>query len=49
MKRYTRTPYYKGEDDPEIGEGRGPLKLGETVAPTQRETINARAKKTKFW
>ena len=28
MKRYTRTPYYKGEDDPEIGEVRGPLKLG---------------------
>ncbi len=31
MERYTRTPYYKGEDDPEIGEVRGPLKLGETV------------------
>ena len=31
MERYTRTPYYKGEDDPEIGEARGPLKLGETV------------------
>ena len=31
MDRYTRTPYYKGDDDPEIGEVRGPLKLGETV------------------
>lgn len=31
MKRYTRTPYYSGRDDPEIGQIRGPLTLGETV------------------
>ncbi len=31
MRRFTRTPYYTGPDDPEIGEVRGTLKLGETV------------------
>ena len=31
MRRFTRTPYYSGPDDPEIGEVRGTLKLGETV------------------
>ena len=31
MRRFTRTPYYAGPDDPERGEVRGPLKLGETV------------------
>jgi amidase len=31
MQRFTRTPYYTGLNDPEIGEVRGPLRLGETV------------------
>ena len=31
MKTFTRTPCYQGPDDPEIGEVRGPLQLGETV------------------
>ena len=31
MRRFTRTPYYTGKDDPERGEVRGTLKLGETV------------------
>ena len=31
MQRFTRTPYYSGADDPERGEIRGTLKLGETV------------------
>jgi len=31
MRTFTRTPYYTGADDPEIGEIRGPLELGETV------------------
>ena len=31
MKRFTRTPYYSGPDDPEIGQPRGPIELGETV------------------
>ena len=31
MRKFTRTPYYQGPDDPEIGEVRGPLQLGETV------------------
>ena len=31
MRRFTRTPYYSGPDDPERGEVRGTLKLGETV------------------
>ena len=31
MRRFTRTPYYTGPDDPERGEVRGTLKLGETV------------------
>jgi hypothetical protein len=30
-RRFTRTPYYKGPDDPERGKIRGTLKLGETV------------------
>lgn len=31
MRRFTRTPYYTGPDDPERGQIRGTLKLGETV------------------
>ena len=31
MRRFTRTPYYTGPDDPEIGQIRATLKLGETV------------------
>lgn len=31
MERFTRTPYYAGADDPERGQVRGTLKLGETV------------------
>lgn len=31
MRRFTRTPYYTGPDDPERGKIRGTLKLGETV------------------
>lgn len=31
MERFTRTPYYTGPDDPERGQVRGALKLGETV------------------
>ena len=31
MRHFTRTPYYSGPDDPEIGAVRGTLELGETV------------------
>ncbi len=31
MRTFTRTPYYTGPDDPEMGHVRGPLQLGETV------------------
>ncbi|HZT31338.1 MAG TPA: acetamidase/formamidase family protein [Bryobacteraceae bacterium] len=31
IRRFTRTPYYSGPDDPERGKIRGTLKLGETV------------------
>jgi amidase len=31
MRRFTRTPYYTGPDDPERGQLRGTLALGETV------------------
>lgn len=31
MRRFTRTPYYAGPDDPERGQPPGTLKLGETV------------------
>ena len=31
MRTFTRMPYYSGPDDPEIGESRGTLELGETV------------------
>lgn len=31
MRRFTRTPYYTGPNDPERGRVRGTLKLGETV------------------
>ena len=31
MRRFTRSPYYTGPDDPELGQIRGTLKLGETV------------------
>ena len=31
MRRFTRTPYYTGADDPERGQIRGTLELGETV------------------
>ena len=31
MRRFTRTPYYTGPDDPEVGEIRGTIELGETV------------------
>ena len=31
MRRFTRTPYYTGPDDPERGEIRGTLQLGETA------------------
>ena len=31
MRRFTRTPYYKGPDDPERSRIRGTLKIGETV------------------
>ena len=31
MRHFTRTPYYTGPDDPERGQVRGTLKLGETV------------------
>ena len=31
MRHFTRTPYYTGPDDPEIGQVRGTLELGETV------------------
>lgn len=31
MRRFTRTPYYTGPDDPEREKIRGTLKLGETV------------------
>lgn len=30
-RRFTRTPYYKGPNDPERGKVRGTIKLGETV------------------
>src|SRR6266446_2311722 len=30
-RRFTRTPYYTGPNDPERGKLRGTLKLGETV------------------
>ena len=32
MRFFTRTPYYTGPNDPEQGQVRGTLKLGETVA-----------------
>ena len=31
MRHFTRTPHYSGPDDPEIGQVRGTLALGETV------------------
>ncbi len=31
MRHFTRTPHYSGPDDPEIGQVRGTLELGETV------------------
>src|SRR5437879_12653408 len=31
FRRFTRTPYYTGPNDPERGKVRGTLKLGETV------------------
>mgnify|MGYP001077113091 FL=1 len=31
MRRFTRTPCYTGPDDPERGQVRGTLQLGETV------------------
>ena len=31
MRRFTRTPYFTGPDDPERGQIRGTLRLGETV------------------
>ena len=31
MRHFTRTPYYTGPDDPERGQVRGTLELGETV------------------
>lgn len=31
MRRFTRTPYYTGPDDPERGQVRGTLQLGETA------------------
>ena len=31
MRHFTRTPYYSGPDDPEMGSVRGTLELGETV------------------
>jgi amidase len=31
MRRFTRTPYYTGPDDPERGQVRGALELGKTV------------------
>ena len=31
MRRFTRTPYYSGPNDPERGQLRGTLRLGETV------------------
>ena len=31
MRHFTRTPYYTGPDDPERGEVRGTIQLGETV------------------
>ena len=31
FRRFTRTPYYNGPNDPERGKIRGTLKLGETV------------------
>lgn len=31
LRRFTRTPCYTGPDDPERGQVRGPLQLGETV------------------
>jgi acetamidase/formamidase len=31
MRRFSRTPYYSGPDDPKIGQVRGTLELGETV------------------
>ena len=31
FRRFTRSPYYTGPDDPERGQIRGTLKLGETV------------------
>ena len=40
MRRFTRTPYYTGSDDPERGEIRGTLHLGETImveAPAVRD------------
>lgn len=40
MRRFTRTPYYTGPQDPERGAIRGTLKLGETViieTPVQRD------------
>ncbi|MBM3265841.1 MAG: acetamidase/formamidase family protein [candidate division Zixibacteria bacterium] len=36
MRKFTRTPYYTGPNDPERGQVRGPLQLGETV---QIETV----------
>ena len=32
MRRFTRTPYYTGPDDPEISQVRGTLELGEMVS-----------------
>ena len=31
MRTFTRTPYCQSADDPEVGQVRGPLQLGETV------------------
>ena len=31
MRHFTRTPFYSGPDDPEIGQVRATLELGETV------------------
>ncbi len=39
MRRFTRTPYYTGPNDPERGQVRGMLKLGETFVV---ETIGGR-------
>lgn len=40
MRRFTKTPYYTGPDDPDRGQIRGTLALGETViieTPVQRD------------